>query len=467
HRQRAGEVLEITIAGLVGIFRSGALFDERGFDVLDDLDFIDWLRQNGLSDHAAASPFLHGLYSLMFAYEGGDCRRPRVAAGQALRGCMRMFLTYRGAFFWKMQAGMGDIVFAPLYELLKRRGVRFELFHRLTAVGLSDPSASSPHVARLDFDVQALVRDGREYAPLVDVHGLPCWPRSPDFEQLVDGERLRERGRDFDNSWDTGHEATRSLEVGRDFDLVVLAVGGGAVAGVCAEILERDERWRRMSEALATVATQALQLWLRPPMSELGWARGEVTMTGFVSPFDTWADMTHLVPAEAWPACRRPGAVAYFCNVLDERDVERCGPVDARHPLRVRALVRGHAQRFLSNELGRLWPRFVGAATATRELFVDGRGDTPLDASGDPLDGQYFVGNVDPSDRYVQTLPGTTRYRISPLDRTFDNLTIAGDWTDCGLSVGCVESAVMSGLLAAHAISGLPRLDSIVGYDHP
>jgi len=50
---------------------------------------------------------------------------------------------------------------------------------------------------------------------------------------------------------------------------------------------------------------------------------------------------------------------------------------------------------------------------------------------------------------------------------TFDNLTIAGDWTATGLDTGCIESAVISGLLAAHAISGKPALRDIVGYDHP
>jgi len=65
------------------------------------------------------------------------------------------------------------------------------------------------------------------------------------------------------------------------------------------------------------------------------------------------------------------------------------------------------------------------------------------------------------------SLPGSSAYRISPLDRTYDNLTIAGDWTDCGLNAGCVEAAVMSGRLAAHAIAQWPRLEDIVGFDHP
>ena len=47
-------------------------------------------------------------------------------------------------------------------------------------------------------------------------------------------------------------------------------------------------------------------------------------------------------------------------------------------------------------------------------------------------------------------------------------MTVAGDWTACGLDAGCVEAAVMSGMLAAHAITGEePALESIIGYDHP
>jgi uncharacterized protein with NAD-binding domain and iron-sulfur cluster len=83
------------------------------------------------------------------------------------------------------------------------------------------------------------------------------------------------------------------------------------------------------------------------------------------------------------------------------------------------------------------------------------------------FDTQYWRANVNPTDRYVLALPGSLQYRISPLDNTYDNLTIAGDWTDCGFNEGCVEAAVMSGRLAAHAIAQTPALEDIIGYDHP
>ena len=86
---------------------------------------------------------------------------------------------------------------------------------------------------------------------------------------------------------------------------------------------------------------------------------------------------------------------------------------------------------------------------------------------GARFDTQFWNANVNPSDRYVLSLPGSVRYRLSPLDMSFDNLTIAGDWTATGLDTGCIESAVMSGRLAAHALSQQPPLQDIVGYDHP
>jgi uncharacterized protein with NAD-binding domain and iron-sulfur cluster len=445
-RKRAAEVVEVLIASQLGALRAGVLASPTGFDVLDDWDFAEWLRHNGASEAAATSPFVRGLYSLMFAFEDGDAARPRVAAGQMLRGCLRMFFAYRGAFFWKMRAGMGDIVFAPLYEVLHRRGVGFEFFHRLTGVGLGSDGARTPHVARLRFLVQAQTVRGQSYAPLVDVSGVPCWPSRPDWAQLEDGSRHSAEGRDYESFWDQRHVATKELAVGRDFDFVVLAVGLGEIPQVCHEILERDPRWRKMTANVKTVATRALQVWSDRGLPELGWSRGSITMTGFASPFDTWADMTYLLDEEAWPPGQRPSSLAYFCNVLEESDVARAFPLDIGFNERAMDLVRHRAAMFMERELPKLWPRL---------------------RSGVYTNSEYCRANVNPTDRYTLCLPGTPQFRISPLDRTYDNLTIAGDWTSCGLNLGCVEAAVTSGLLASHALSESPRLSDIIGYDHP
>lgn len=468
NRQRAAEVLELTLAAALGIIRDGLLTHADGFDAIDDLEFCAWLRTHGASQPAVNSPFMRGLYSLMFAYEDGDFTRPRVAAGAALRGCLRMFFTYRGAFFWKMRAGMGDVVFAPMYEVLERRGVRFEFFHRLTRVGLGDAAGDEAHrVTALHFDVQARVRGGAAYQPLVDVRGLPCWPSQPDWAQLEHGAAMQAEGRRFESFWDESVVAQRSLTVGRDFDFVVLGVSIGALPHVCRDFMDRDPRWRDMVANLATVATQALQLWTRESLPELGWTRGPITMTAFTSPFDTWSDMTHLNAVEDWPSASLPGSIAYFCNVLDERQVLAAGPRDAGHQDRIQSLVRHNAIAFVARDLPQLWPGIVDRGATRWDTFVghDGAPSSPNPAHA--MASQFVAGNVNPSDRYVQCLPGTPRFRISPLDTTYENLTITGDWTQCGLNVGCVEAAVMSGLLAAHAISQSPPLESIIGYDHP
>jgi uncharacterized protein with NAD-binding domain and iron-sulfur cluster len=469
--RRLWTIADLTLATMRGIVRGALMTDARGFDAIDEYDCREWLLLNGASEHSVSSGYLRALYDFGFSYEDGDSAKPKIAAGQALRSMVRAFFTYRGSFFWRMQAGMGDVVFAPFYEVLRRRGVRFEFFHRLENVRLVDPSrlrdGESPHVDALELDVQAEVRGG-EYQPLVDVGGLPCWPSAPDYRQLVDGERLAGEGWSFESHWDRRKVGTKTLRVGVDFDLVVLGVGLGAVPYVCREIVARDPRWRAMVDHVKTVATQAFQVWMRADMEELGWTAPAITLSGFVEPFDTWADMRHLIARERWD--EPPRALAYFCNVLpDAAAPESRLPDD--YPALQREQVRRNAIDFLNRHIVHLWPKalrrvgeFRWDVLAAPPASEHARGAT---ADETRFASQFWTANVNPSDRYALTLPGSSAYRISPLDRTYDNLTIAGDWTACGFNAGCVEAAVMSGMLAAHAIARLPTLADIVGFDHP
>ena len=49
----------------------------------------------------------------------------------------RLVLAYSGAIFQKMQAGMGDTIFAPYYQVLEKIGVKFRFFHAVKALRLS------------------------------------------------------------------------------------------------------------------------------------------------------------------------------------------------------------------------------------------------------------------------------------------------------------------------------------------
>lgn len=466
--RRVWEMIDLTLSIMVGIVRFGLLTDPRGFDAIDEYECLEWLRINGASDRSLDSAVIHGLYDLPFGYEDGDYRRPRIAAGQAIRGALRMFFTYRGSLFWKLRAGMGDVVFAPFYEVLKKRGATFRFFHRLRNVKISKPEnlarGERAYVEALEFDVQAETVGGLEYEPLFDVHGVPCWPSQPDFSQLVGGQRFERERRDFESHWDQRKVGSKRLRVVEDFDSVVLGVGLGSIPFVCREIIERDQRWRNMVTHCKTVATQAFQIWMREDMEKISSFPTQVTVSGFVQPFDSWADMRQVIDQENWAVA--PRSVAYFCSALPDAQL----PLehdDRNYLLRCREVVRDNAIRFLNRDIAHLWP---AAATATGfrwELLMDP--SDPANSHGDEsrFNTQFWTANVNPSDRYSASLPGTIRYRISPLDNTYDNLTVAGDWTSCGFNEGCVEAATMSGRLAAHAISQSPRLEEIIGYDHP
>ena len=460
------QIADLVLAIIVGVVRDGLITHPDGLDAINDEECRAWLTRHGASEDSVRSAFVTGLYHLGFAKERG------VAAGQALRGALRMFFTYRGAFFWKMRAGMGDVVFAPLYEVLKARGVRFEFFHRLENVRMAFGASRAPFVRSLEFDVQAELMEGHDFAPLVDVKGRACWMSAPPAGAKT---ALDATGVDFESFLDRRKTRTRTLEVGVDFDFVVLGVGNGAVRYVCDDI-DRDagpvgRRWRDMCDNVPTVSTQSFQAWLRKDMAALGWHDESVTLTGIPGHFDTWADMRQVVPAEDWPAEDAPLTVAYFCGPLTlvsgdlplERDA-----ADPEHLARRRAEVRDNATDFLSSRMAQLWRGSSLPDGFDWSLLVDasapGRLHTTRAAAAAAL---YVSANVNPSDQYVLASPGTLKWRISPLDTGMANLTVAGDWTACGFTEGCVEAAVMSGMLASHAISQLPRLEDIVGYDHP
>ena len=126
---------------------------------------------------------MRGLYDLVFGYEDADPERPAVAAGVMVFLIGLVLFEYKGAIFWKMTAGMGDVVIAPLYQALRRRGVQFEFFHRVDALASrrADARPSTP----ITMGRQARLADGvDDYDPLTTVRGLPVFPDTPLAEQI-------------------------------------------------------------------------------------------------------------------------------------------------------------------------------------------------------------------------------------------------------------------------------------------
>src|SRR5581483_5270748 len=284
------------VAGMIsGIYRDRLL--QRGFGVVNDEELSAWLERHGVTRLTREHfPFLRGFYSLVFGFEEGDTGRPNVAAGKAIQAFIRIAAGYKGSVLWKMRAGMGDTVFAPLYEVLHRRGVTFRFFHAVTRLGLS---ADRRSVSTVVVQPQVELAGGSgEYRPLVDVKGLPCWPNEPDWRQIEGGAALRRAGVDLEGDIDAAGLPPLVLRRGRQFDAVVLAIPVGALPPICAELAgdPANPRFGRMLANAHTVGTQALQLWLNRPVAELGWSYGpDTAMSSFVEPVDTYCDMAHLL----------------------------------------------------------------------------------------------------------------------------------------------------------------------------
>jgi uncharacterized protein with NAD-binding domain and iron-sulfur cluster len=140
---------------------------------------------------------------------------------------------------------------------------------------------------------------------------------------------------------------------------------------------------------------------------------------------------------------------------------ERPSRKDRSFPVEKQEEAKANALAFLEEAMAPLWPGGVHRyPTAFRwNLLVDDQGRS----GAERFDSQYWRANTNPSDRYVQSLPGTARYRLRADESGFQNLILAGDWTQCGLNSGCVEAAVMSGLLAAAAVEQRAPRRQIIG----
>jgi hypothetical protein len=516
------EIIDIVLTIMVGLFRDRVLFDDKGLDVINGYDYRAWLTQHGATRTSVKSSFLTGIYDLVFAYRRGDPTRPALAAGVAIRGALRMLFTYRGAMFWRIRSGMGDAVFAPFYKVLlegrKVKGsdgkstdastVQFHFLHELEEVAFKAPEKGSRYVSSLKFKTYGdwSKLDDCSRAALDD---FGCWPDAP---AVRFGEAIK------------AGNGTRELHVKTHFDGVIFAMGIDEFKKACIDEAHFENadaklpaQWAAMCGQVKTVATKSAQVWLDKDLEGLGWYRGSGIFTALACSFDTWADMTHTLATErAWRATAGKASkfsaarsVAYFCATMPESEIKAARAIAqnvAKQKSTPRALIeeiavttgipvddalRAGIAPKLDELLNNLGP--APSSSAARKEFVDHLTNLLLKAKVDsdltnmlindikPIwpaalaggsaksfeIGRYVQANFEGCDRYTLSLPGSLVYRISPLDRSVENMTIAGDWTACGLDTGCVEAAFMSGMLAAHAISGAPDLESIIGYDHP
>lgn len=443
--------VDLGIAAMKGMIEGGVILPPHDWFKLDTLDFRDWLTKYGAHSISVNSAYISGMYDLGFSLPG------QVGAGTAINGILRMCWTYKGAVMWKMQAGMGDTIFAPLYLVLKNRGVKFEFFSRVDDLQLSEDKTQ---IARIVIGRQAIPLG--EYDPLVPVKDLPCWPSTPKYELLADGKKLQDSGADLEDWWTDWDDPLppKILEQGTDFDLVILGCSVGVFPYIAKELIAASPALATMVDTVKTTQTQATQLWMSTDLAGLGWTLPSPVLDGYAEPMDTWADMTHLVGREAWPADATPKNIAYLCSPLPD---DRPPPPRSDHGYAQQqdARVKANALSWLDSWAGGLWP------AQTPPGNPNGFDYQLLVAPGSPavgparFDTQYWLATLNPSDRYVLAVPNSVTARLGTQGAGFTNLYLAGDYLKTGMNVGCVEAATMGGMHASRAICGRP--EEIIG----
>lgn len=452
-------LLELGLAIGKGILEDGVLWD--GYDAINQYDFVEWLVKHGCSESAANSAAVRSFYDLVLGFPDGKMTivgdgvgiGGNVSAGELLHAYILVVLCYKGAVMWKMQAGMGDTVMTPLYEVLKRRGVRFEFFNKVANLRLAEDKKS---IGAIDIEIQATLKPGlTEYKPLYDVKGLACWPSAPLYEQLEQGEQLKREHINLESSWTPWKPVGfKTLKLGQDFDYVVLGISVAALPYITQELMAANERWKIMLDKASTTQTQAMQLWMNVNLEETGWPLPSPVLDAYAEPFNTWAAMDQTLDKECWPQDALPFSIAYFCDNM--RDADPIPPFsDHTFPARELERVKADAKEWLERHAGHLWP-FATQENGERldwSKLVDMQGRI----GAARLEGQYFRANIEPTERYVCNAKNTNQYRLKTDASGFVNLYLTGDWIDNGsLNLGCVESTVISGLQAARALTGYP-----------
>lgn len=416
--------VDLGLTVVIGLIEEG-IEDLADLDSLDDLDLRAWLLRWGASERAAQSPLLTVWYSGIAAYEEGDTARPLVSAGLSLKGAAILLTTYRGSFAYQIGWEIGDSFIAPLVEALRQRGVRIAFFHRVWDLV---PDARGEQIERVRIERQTTLRSGDPFAydPFILIRDRPVWPDEPRWEQLSDPPG----GLPYDSFYRPRTGELMDLVAGRDFDLLVGALGGAVYRFHATQLAEQKPVWRHAIAHQHAVETQSLRLWWRPRLEELGWTLGPPILSGYVQPYNTWEDPTPVLESETWPADRRPQTVSHFFGPL--RAPRRIpGPEDPEHPRRQQHRAEEQAAEWMRHAPGALWP-----------LATDRRDPT----SADPRK-LVFVqvrANAGPEQAYTMALPGTLRYRLSPGGTGYHNFFVVGDWTRNGVDVGSVESATAS-----------------------
>ncbi|MBN8609833.1 MAG: NAD(P)-binding protein [Deltaproteobacteria bacterium] len=452
---RSALLVDIGLTVVVGGLRDRA-FTSGGLFALDVIDFRAWLTKHGARESSVWSAPISVWYDSIAAYRGGSQNDPQASTCATLIGYARL-MTYAHAFAYQLSWEAGDSIIGPIVAALQHRGVRFAFFHRVWDVV---PSADGARIDRVELEQQLALKSGDplSYAPFLDSGAEPgraVWPDQPQWDQIstpepdhwvggLSAELLHTLPLDpshapkvrpgLESSAYPRLGPTVMLEAGRDFDVVIGAMGLPVYGPSAPSLLAA---WPALKTALATIGggeTQSLRFWFRPTLVGLGWTTQAPILSAYAAPFATWEDPTACLCSEQWPN-DPPRTVAHLFGALEHAQLrDRPDTIQAQTTA---AYLNASAWSGYASAM--LWP---GIASRTEPLAIDPSQVVAIQVRA----------NVGLDQLYTQILPGTAAARPLPGATPFSNFVICGDWTRTPLLTGTLEGAVESGVAAAGAV---------------
>jgi uncharacterized protein with NAD-binding domain and iron-sulfur cluster len=454
------ELLVIFLTAHKGYLKD-ILLPNKPFESIDHLDLREWLIGHG-ADRALveSTSVLRALYDTMYQFKDGDATKPSYAAGTAIGVVARLIGTFKGAVLWDLQAGMGDAVIAPIYSVLKARGVNVKFFHKVSALELSQDRKTVQRI-RLKEQAEPIQHP---YVPVKEIRNLRCWSTEPDWAQLIDGQKLRADQVNFESHWDQTYVRELTLEAGADFDQAVLAISLGAYKplnsdpGMCDQLIQANPRFSDFVKKMEIVPTLSLQLWSNRSLKDLGWNRAAPACVSGPEYLNIWADMTQVKRTEISHREFSVKSLHYLTGTFATKLYR--APLSAKDtPKQAKSELRALIVDWLNTHGHVAWPLTGEPGNFDFSVLSSQTG-----ALGESrLDEQYYRANIDPTECCVRSGAGMTQYRLGPGESGFGNLVLAGEATRHGFNTTSLEGAVMSGMAASRHICGYPA--QIDGYD--
>ncbi len=462
--------LDLVLTVAVGIIESATV----NADDLDDRDFREWLVEHGLDPRLTNIAAVTMVYNTLFSNErdeegqGSSPAKPdNLACGVALRWFLLLGFGYKGYPAYDFRWSCPQTFFSPMYTALEKLGVEVHFFHEVTGLQVEGDSDATRCLTGLTMRRQARVKDGSAaYKPFLppgqrrDPPGQPPWPRQPLWDQLHDDDAaaIRQGEINLENAW-SGWEGVGEVELkqGDDFDLCVLGIPLGALREVARPLYDpkcatANPQWTTMMSEVGVTPTASFQLWFDRPWDALYSGAHRSLLTGFVQPWPSFGDFTHVIEWEGWPAGNTPRFLAYHTGAMLPGHPFDDHPVhDREYPQMEQAKTADKMKRWLRANYADLydkagsWDDFLSSLNAPEGVQGEAR-----------LDAQYFHAAFQPSDLYVLSQAGTIKHRLGQGESGYKNLFLCGDWTRTSLNSGCVEGATQSGMLAAKVISKHP-----------